>query len=100
MFFFLWEELRLAADPVTLLLFGALAGACAAWWGHGFLSRSRAGARLCGRLARGGLSPSRSSPLCSAARTAFPRPPDDMPYRIREAAWEATLFRIDRGRRL
>ena len=89
MFFFLSKALWLAADPVTLLLFGALAGACAAWWGRRFGS---ALALACAAtLLVAGLSPvgvllvrpleqrSQSLPTTCRRRTV-------------SSSWEATLF--------
>lgn len=76
MFFFLSKALWLAADPVTLLLFGALAGACAAWWGRRFgsaLALACAAALLVAGLSPVGVL------LVRPLEQRFPEPPDDMP---------------------
>ena len=76
MFFFLSKALWLAADPVTLLLFGALAGAWAAWWGRRFgsaLALACAAALLVAALSPVGVL------LVRPLEQRFPAPPDNMP---------------------
>ena len=76
MFFFLSKSLWLAADPVTLLLFGALAGACAAWQGRRF--GSVLALACAASLLVAGLSPV-GVLLVRPLEQRFPEPPDDMP---------------------